>query len=196
MFSYLITSPIYHPDNSPSVFKATLLKASQKDVHFACFRLITKSEELDSKELALLNVFLEVCDKKGIKPFINLSYLETSLSLLKQGLKVNLHLKEKFLSFLDSDMLEFDKTKVDVICSTHDEDTALKALRLGANFVTLSPLFTTPNKGAPKGVEYFKNLPLELKSKTIALGGIDSSNIDLVKSLGVAGFAAIRYFLE
>ncbi|PAF50739.1 hypothetical protein BKH43_04050 [Helicobacter sp. 13S00401-1] len=198
MFGYLITSPLYHPNNSPLLFKSNLLKAKAKGVKLACFRLETKSEDLDSKQRALLDVFLQVCKEERINPFVNFTYLQTSLDLLEEGVKVGLHLKEKFLTFLESKTshsYHLD-SKVEIICSVHDQKAAFKALSLGASFVTLSPLFATPNKGTPKGIEYFKSLPLELKSKTIALGGINDTNLELVKSLGVAGFGAIRYFLE
>ena len=83
-----------------------------------------------------------------------------------------------------------------VIISTHTENEALEAQRLGADMVTFSPIFTTPNKGEPKGVQRLQKLVSCLDIPLIALGGIVSQKEVLAcKESGAKGFASIRYFL-
>jgi thiamine-phosphate pyrophosphorylase len=83
-----------------------------------------------------------------------------------------------------------------VVISTHTLDEALKAQKLGVNMITFSPIFSTPNKGEPKGVEALKKVVSRLSIPLIALGGIiTKEQIDLCEQSGAEGFASIRYFL-
>ena len=82
-----------------------------------------------------------------------------------------------------------------VVISTHSLDEALEAQKLGADLVTFSPVFATPNKGEPKGVEELKRVVSILSIGVIALGGIVSSEqIKACQKSGAFGFASIRYF--
>ncbi len=84
-----------------------------------------------------------------------------------------------------------------VIMSTHTKQEALKAQKLGADMITYSPIFATPNKGEPKGVEKLRELTSLVDIPLIALGGIISQEqIDLCKESGAVGFASIRYFTD
>ncbi len=66
----------------------------------------------------------------------------------------------------------------------------------GVDAVTFSPIFQTPNKGEPKGVEVLKELVQAKKAKIFALGGIiTKKQIQECQDAGVYGFASIRYFL-
>ena len=82
-----------------------------------------------------------------------------------------------------------------VIVSTHSLDEAISAQNLGADMVTISPIFNTPNKGEPIGLNTLKEAYDRLKIPVIALGGIlRQEEIDECKKQGAAGFASIRYF--
>lgn len=81
------------------------------------------------------------------------------------------------------------------IASTHNIKEIELANQYGADFITFSPIFATPNKGEPKGLEALKEAVKMSKAKVIALGGIVSKeHIDKVMSFGAVGFASIRYF--
>jgi len=81
------------------------------------------------------------------------------------------------------------------IASTHTLEQARKALDLGAEMVTLSPLFPSPGKGEALGIEKFAAMVREIEIPVIALGGIvEERNIDEALSAGAVGFASIRYF--
>ena len=82
-----------------------------------------------------------------------------------------------------------------VIVSTHNLKEAKLSQDLGANFITLSPLFKSPNKGEPLGIDRFKEIVENLNIPVIALGGIvDEKSIELALESGASGFASIRYF--
>jgi len=98
---------------------------------------------------------------------------------------------------------QFDKIKkakalgLFTVISTHNEEEALSAQFLGADMITFSPIFETPNKGKPKGVDILKSIvSLVTPLPVIALGGILSEEqITLCEQNGAKGFASIRYFL-
>ncbi len=78
--------------------------------------------------------------------------------------------------------------------SAHSFEEAEKALRNGADFVTFGPVFSTPDKGEPIGLEELRRVCKLLDPlSVIALGGIDRTNYQSVLQSGVSGFAAIRY---
>ena len=77
--------------------------------------------------------------------------------------------------------------------STHTLETAKTAAAGGADYVFFGPVFDTPGKGDPVGVDVLRQVSRELGGvPTIALGGIDEKNFDAVVSAGAAGIAAIR----
>jgi len=84
-----------------------------------------------------------------------------------------------------------------VIISTHHASEIANAIALGADMVTVSPIFPTPNKGQPLGVEILTELVSQYPIPIIALGGIVSNiEIQRIQASGAKGFASIRYFLK
>jgi len=82
-----------------------------------------------------------------------------------------------------------------VVVSCHTIDEAGRAEELGADMITYSPVFATPNKGKPLGTGALKELKGIITLPIIALGGIlTEAEIDACQRAGAAGFASIRYF--
>jgi thiamine-phosphate pyrophosphorylase len=78
--------------------------------------------------------------------------------------------------------------------SAHTIEKAVAARRQGADFITFSPIFASPGKAEPQGVEKLREVCEHLKAfPVIALGGIDETNYTEVLSAGARGFAAIRF---
>jgi len=78
--------------------------------------------------------------------------------------------------------------------SAHTIEEAEKAKSEGADFATLSPIFATPEKGLPKGLDALREVCEKLKPfPVIALGGVDETNFKSVLENGASGFAAIRF---
>jgi thiamine-phosphate pyrophosphorylase len=80
--------------------------------------------------------------------------------------------------------------------STHTLKEAKLAQNSGADAITYSPIFDTPNKGAPKGLKQLKTVVDSVDIGVIALGGIVTQrHIDSLQSIPkLYGFASIRYF--
>jgi len=84
-----------------------------------------------------------------------------------------------------------------VVVSCHSEAEVSKAEELGADAVTYSPIFSTPNKGEPKGLAELQRMVDKISLPIIALGGITTpEQVKAVEKTGCFGFASIRYFVE
>lgn len=120
--------------------------------------------------------------------------------------KVLLHADYLLAAHLGADGVHLMSTQMDdivaakalglfVIISTHTLKELLLAEALGADMVTLSPVYDTPNKGQALGIAVFKALVREVNIPVIALGGIVlESQIEACRQAGASGFASIRYF--
>ena len=65
---------------------------------------------------------------------------------------------------------------------------------IGADYVTVSPVFNTASKpgyGPAIGVKGFKEIARSLPMPTLALGGIEPSNVAQLRKGGAAGFAVM-----
>jgi len=82
-----------------------------------------------------------------------------------------------------------------VVVSTHTLEELKKAELLGADMATFSPIFETPGKGLPVGLEVLKNMTSQVRIPLLALGGIiTEEQITACERSGASGFASIRYF--
>ena len=77
--------------------------------------------------------------------------------------------------------------------SAHGSGEAMSAFQRGAHFVTISPLFHSPGKGKPIGLEGLRRTARRCKGRPVfALGGVGPSNIEAVLGEGAWGAAFIR----
>ncbi len=181
--SYLITDPKYY--NSIEEFDFYLSSIYNRYyVDYTCFRDKTYNKKLEK----FASRFLEISKKYNIKK----TFLNTHIDLAFKLGFFGVHLNSK-----QFDMISYAKDmNLSVIISTHSIKEAIEAQKLGADAITFSPIFETPNKPKPKGVESLKEVCNLLKIKCFALGGIVSQKeIDLCQRSGAYGFASIRYFM-
>jgi thiamine-phosphate pyrophosphorylase len=78
--------------------------------------------------------------------------------------------------------------------SAHSEPEAAAALRTGADYVTLSPIFESASKpgyGPALGLDGLARLVEELPGPVVALGGITAANAGLCREAGAAGIAVM-----
>jgi thiamine-phosphate pyrophosphorylase len=76
--------------------------------------------------------------------------------------------------------------------STHDQDEVQRAAELGADYVTLSPIFETaskPNYGPSLGLAGLAELARTAAIPIYALGGVDVLNAARCRGAGAAGVA-------
>ena len=171
MKKYLITA-------KPSYFQ---LRKYMPD--FALYR------DKESKDYILhAEEFIQMCKQmKRLKSFLHRDYL---LAYTLNAVGVHL------TSMQFDDIRKAKELGLEVIISTHTYEEVLKAEDLGADYVTYSPIFHSPHKGEPKGLEDLKELVQKADIKIFALGGIiDEQQIKLIEETKAYGFASIRYFL-
>ncbi|OIP54419.1 MAG: thiamine phosphate synthase [Helicobacteraceae bacterium CG2_30_36_10] len=182
MKKYLITSKEFYTD-TPDIFKEKLQK--QFEIHMPDFALYRDKENPNYAKQA--EDFMDVCSEfTGVKSFIH-RHVELAVELKATGVHLT--------STQFDEIAQASANNLKVIMSTHTHEEVLLAQKLGANYVTYSPIFASPNKGKPKGVEDLQALLKKCTIKVFALGGIlDASQVQSVSESGAFGFASIRYF--
>ena len=86
------------------------------------------------------------------------------------------------------------KKKFLIMGSAHNLMEIKVKEKQGAKLIFLSPLFKTKNYRKVLGVIKFNILSLNIKTKIIALGGIDKKNLKKLKMTNAYGFSGIKYF--
>jgi len=179
MKQYLITDP-KHYLNFESTLKNALVEYKPD---FACFRdkrLINHDEEVRK--------FINIGRKYSDAKLIVHSHLELALKYKSDGLHVASSNFETIKRAKDKDLF--------VVASTHSIKEAQVAIAIGADALTFSPIFATPNKSEPVGLVKLKEIIDIIGAPIFALGGIiTDAQISALEEVKPYGFASIRYFL-
>jgi thiamine-phosphate pyrophosphorylase len=82
--------------------------------------------------------------------------------------------------------------------STHSFSQAVKAEKMGADYISVGPIFSTPSKPGikPLGLKLLRRVLKRVKIPVVAIGGIKESNIYDVRKTGCKRVAVIRAVLE
>lgn len=183
--SYLITDPLFY-SSTPEIFQQTLSNSLTKHlVQIACFR-DKKSPNFEN----LAKIFVKTCQNFQIEKILINTNIEIACNLNAHGVHLNSKQFEE---------IEIAKSRnLFVIISCHTIEEIELAIKLGADYVTFSPIFESPGKSNPIGIEAIKNAKNKIyNAKIIALGGIiTSEQIESIISSGADGFASIRYFAD
>ncbi len=184
MRAYLITDPAYY-GSDPAIFEKVLQSVlKQHSVEYACFR-----DKISPNFKELAEVFVSTCKCVGIKNIFINSHMHLALSLHADGV----HLTSSQLHLIG----EARALGLKVVASTHNENEIALAVESEANYITYSPIFETPDKGNPKGLEDLKDKVDKIRANIIALGGIvTAGHVKNVERTGAYAFASIRYFIE
>lgn len=183
MKTYLITDPTFYGSTPESIESALDVIYSHTFPDFALFR---DKQTTHYRDLA--QTFVAVSRSYRIS-------------------RVLLHGDYRLAHELKADGVHLTSTQFDeityakalglyVIISTHSHEEALKAQVLGTDAITYSPIYESPNKGEPKGLEDLKEIVDKIEIPIFALGGITTEEqIKAVAESGAYGFASIRYFI-
>ena len=78
--------------------------------------------------------------------------------------------------------------------STHSLEQATNAEKEGADYIGVGPVFETPAKPGrkPVGVDLVSQVSTRVRIPFVAIGGIDSTNIERVLAAGATRIAAVR----
>ena len=175
--SYLITDPSLF-GNTPEELRVKLSKSIEKySPDYVCLR-----DKNSTDYIRLAEAFLSL---EGTHKALLHGNVDLAITLGAYGVH---------LTSLQFDEIEKAKAAgLYVIVSTHSYKEAL--LAQGADAITYSPVFYSPNKGEPKGLADLKEITGKINTNIFALGGITSEEqIKKVETCGVYGFASIRYF--
>jgi len=183
MKSYLITDPDIYTNN-PKSFRLKLQEAiSNNNVDYICFR-----DKTTCNPQSLAEIYVHVCKSNNIKNIFINQYINLASSLNITGV----HLTSNQL-----DRISYCKhLNLKVIISCHNESDIQNAIEDNADYITYSPIFTTPNKGEPKGIDDLAYIINKYPGiKIFALGGIISEEeVSKIKNTNAYGFSSIRYF--
>ena len=184
MMKYLITDPKYYT-NDEKKFEEVLINVLNKhQIDIACFR---DKESSNFEEIA--KIFIKICKEKNIKNIL----LNGNYSLAHKLNATGVHLT----STQFDNISKAKELGLYVIISCHTFEDIEKAISNQADAITYSPIFETPNKGTPKGIEDLKEVVDKYPNiNFIALGGIINENqIEQISKTKAYGFASIRYFI-
>ena len=183
MKSYLITDPTYYTNN-PKKFAKILQKAiNLHHIDMACFR-----DKISTNQEDIAKVFVDICKKNNIKKY----FINSDISLASKLDASGVHLTSKQFNQIK----KAQELNLEVIISCHTQEDIKLAIEQNVNYVTYSPIFTTPNKGVPKGIKDLDYVTNRFSIPIIALGGIiTKEHIKLIQSTKAYGFSSIRFFL-
>ncbi len=183
LHSYLITDPALYGTDVDTL-NASLTRVLSKVVpDFALFR-----DKTTAIYPLLAHRFICVCRQYGVKKLLLHGDYPLAHHLGADGVHL---MSTQFESIAEAKALGLY-----VIISTHTHQEAQNAYHLGADAITYSPIFPSPNKGTPKGLEDLKEIVAKIELPIFALGGITTQEqINAVEECGVYGFASIRYFI-
>jgi len=183
LIRYAITDPAYYTDN-PGNFKRYAKEVLVR--HKPDWIVLRDKKTQDYPELAYAFLSLKNCF-----PHIGF-FLHTDLKLAHSLRAQGIHLASDQIA----DVALAKKMGLYTIVSTHTLQEAFRAERIGADAVTFSPVFESPGKGKPAGLEKLKEIRDKISIKVIALGGIvDDEQIRAVAKTGIDGYASIRRFV-
>lgn len=134
------------------------------------------------------NRVLSLCREYGARLLLN-----GEPELLSEVDADGIHLTSERLMKLDRRPIEEDKW---LSASTHNQKQLSQAAVLGCDFVTLSPLRTTPShpEVAPMGWHDFQQLVERAGMPVFALGGMTRFDAHHARAVGAQGIASIRDF--
>jgi len=182
--SYLITDPKYYTSSPDALLKMLLHVKARHHVDYICIRdKSTPHYEALANYIAASQIML------GNSKL----FLHTNVDLAAQLHTDGIHLTSTQIN-------EIPRAKalgLEVMISTHTLEEALDAEKQGADAITFSPIFYSPGKGEPVGLEKLKEINDRIHIKCFALGGIVTlDQIRACEAVGVEGFASIRFFLD
>ncbi len=184
MKAYLITDPHYYTTDTATFEKRLSTALCRHRVTHACFRDKT-TPDIE----ALAAVFVSTCKLHHIEHIYINSHMDLAYRLGATGV----HLASSQLAHIPHAKAH----NLHVIASTHNDEEIALAQELGADALTYSPIFATPQKGNPKGLEDLKDKVDKIRANIIALGGIvTAAHVKSIEETGAYGFASIRYFID
>ena len=184
MLLYLVTDRTWLKDETlPEVIESiikngsTFIQLREKDFDYSEFKQLA----IDVKK---------VTDKYKI-PFVINDNIEIAMEVNADGVHIG---QSDILANKARNMLGEDKI---IGVSVSNVTQAIEAQKAGADYLGIGSVFTTTSKSDATNVdmEEIKNVTKAVNIPVVAIGGINESNITLLKDSGVDGIAVISAIL-
>lgn len=156
-----------------------------------CRWILLREPDLDTAALtALARELLPRCRAHGARLSVSAD-LETAAAIAADGL----HLPQRLVN---ADQIEQARTRLGadalIGISCHSQVEADAAVALGADYMTMSPVFLTESKpgyGPAIGLDGLREYVSRVSLPVVALAGIGEANAAAVRAAGAAGIAVM-----
>lgn len=185
---YLITDGSFNAQNYYSKLP-TLLELVEVGIASGISLIQVREKNLPTLLLTkLTSEITRIAKKSDTKILVN-DRVDVALATKADGV----HLTRN--SFSVETIRKYFPKELVVGVSAHSIDEVFRAKNEGANFAVFSPIFYSPNKGNPQGIETLSEaIKLVGDFPIIALGGVNELNFAETLDAGASGIAAIRFF--
>ena len=182
----LITEGKSNPENYQSE-KLKLLDTAREAVEDGVNLIQIREKELPARLLfELVNATVKLVEGSDALVIVN-ERVDIAIAAGAGGV----HLPQSSLP--PSIVCERFRDELVIGVSTHSYLEAKAAAHAKADYILFGPVFPSPGKGEPVGVDALKEVCVGLEGfPVIALGGIDENNFEQTLTAGAAGIAAIR----
>ena len=146
--------------------------------------ILRNVHNFDKKKLEKFN---RNCNKRNIKIFVS-NDTKTLFLLKSDNFYISAHNKKHFKN------LKRINPNIQIIGSAHKVSEINEKIKQGCDLIVLSRIFKTSNKykKGNLGITKFNLLTRSLKSKFVALGGINQTNFRSMKILNIVGCAMLK----
>jgi thiamine-phosphate pyrophosphorylase len=150
--------------------------------------IIQYRDKNSSKEILLQTAskLKEICDEENAIFIIN-DYVDIAYAVDADGV----HIGQDDMAYEQARSLIKDKI---IGVTVHNVEEAIKAERMGADYLGASPIFSTNTKkdaGKAMGLELLKEIKKSVNIPIVAIGGINIDNVDSVIKAGADSVCAI-----
>lgn len=178
---YLVTDPVFTLDR-PLIF--IVEQALQGGVTMVQYR----NKQASSATLFQEAQALRLLTKEYHVPLIINDYVDVVVAVGADGV----HLGQDDAS-VKAARATLGKNKI-IGVSIHSKKAAQQAEKLGADYVSASPVFATttkPDAQAPLGIHQLQHIVQAVTIPVVAIGGITLQNLKDIQQSGVAGIAVV-----
>jgi thiamine-phosphate pyrophosphorylase len=155
----------------------------------AAFAVQLRDPELPARALLRLGERLRAATRALGSALVVNDRLDLALHLGAEGV----HLGRRSIGVADARALLPPGTWISVAC--HGVDDVIQAATMGADAAVLSPIFASPGKGDPLGLDALRAARAALGDRPlalVALGGIDAGSAPACFAAGADAVASIR----
>ncbi len=141
----------------------------------------------DLELLATARALLEITKPKGVPLIIN-----DRIQVARDSGADGVHLGQEDGSLKEARTVLGDQAIIGR--STHSQAQALAAEAEGFDYIGVGPVFSTPTKPAalPVGLDLVRFAAENIRIPFVAVGGIDSENVEEVRRAGAKAVAVVR----